>query len=388
MRRLNKSVWKVFLLTGIMLSLLGCEDDSFPVPEPSTQAKFDFTVDNSSIAPATVTFTNQSKNATSYHWDFGNGEESTEMNPSVTYSEAGNYTVTLTVGSENPDLHYNTLTYQKTIVIKDKPIRRLFFGERNAGNVRYVDLDDSPLPILQSFSHSGLGKPYGMCVDTTNAKVYVTDYRYQYMYRYNVDGSNVEILMTEPTPAFDSPFGIMVIDEKIYWADTAGIHRANLDGTNPEVHIDINPSTVPEMPLDLDYDPINQKFYFSNDKYEFSGGIFRINFDGTGLEELVTGTNGGALGIDYENDRMYYYDYDKGMCLNNLDGTDEVVFDASIAGMMCWGLAIDKDAGWIYYSDRVGMQIKRARLDGSGIEVFIPPEAEINPNAMAIDKAR
>jgi hypothetical protein len=56
--------------------------------------------------------------------------------------------------------------------------------------------------------------------------------------------------------------------------------------------------------------------------------------------------------------------------------------------MMTWGCAIDKYEGKIYYSNRVDMTVMRANLDGSGVETFIPAEAEINPNAMAIDKPR
>jgi len=47
--------------------------------------------------PATVQFTSTSTNATTYLWDFGNGDTSTEENPSVTYDNVGSYTVTLTV---------------------------------------------------------------------------------------------------------------------------------------------------------------------------------------------------------------------------------------------------------------------------------------------------
>jgi PKD repeat protein len=43
-----------------------------------------------------VTFTNTSKNATSYMWDFGDGGTSTEQNPVYTYAADGEYTVTLT----------------------------------------------------------------------------------------------------------------------------------------------------------------------------------------------------------------------------------------------------------------------------------------------------
>jgi hypothetical protein len=48
-----------------------------------------------------VSFINNSINATSYSWDFGDGNSSTELNPSHTYEQNGNYFVTLTATSEN-----------------------------------------------------------------------------------------------------------------------------------------------------------------------------------------------------------------------------------------------------------------------------------------------
>lgn len=46
--------------------------------------------------PLTVNFTNLSTGAASYSWDFGDTGSSTQANPSHTYTETGNYTVTLT----------------------------------------------------------------------------------------------------------------------------------------------------------------------------------------------------------------------------------------------------------------------------------------------------
>ena len=43
-----------------------------------------------------VSFTNASKNAQSYLWEFGDGDKSTEENPVHVYSKAGEYTVVLT----------------------------------------------------------------------------------------------------------------------------------------------------------------------------------------------------------------------------------------------------------------------------------------------------
>jgi len=45
--------------------------------------------------PATVSFSNQSNNATSFIWDFGDGTSSTQNSPSHTYTAYGDYTVKL-----------------------------------------------------------------------------------------------------------------------------------------------------------------------------------------------------------------------------------------------------------------------------------------------------
>ncbi|AKB37166.1 cell surface protein [Methanosarcina siciliae C2J] len=69
---------------------------SIPVePEPVAAFTADVT---DGTAPLTVNFTDQSTGTpTSWLWDFGDGANSTEQNPSHTYSAAGNYTVNLTV---------------------------------------------------------------------------------------------------------------------------------------------------------------------------------------------------------------------------------------------------------------------------------------------------
>ena len=48
------------------------------------------------ILPMTVFFTNFTTGATSYSWNFGDGHTSTATNPANSYSNAGNYSVTLT----------------------------------------------------------------------------------------------------------------------------------------------------------------------------------------------------------------------------------------------------------------------------------------------------
>jgi beta propeller repeat protein len=47
-------------------------------------------------APLSVQFTDQSQNAAQWDWEFGDGTNSTEQNPTHAYNETGQYTVTLT----------------------------------------------------------------------------------------------------------------------------------------------------------------------------------------------------------------------------------------------------------------------------------------------------
>jgi PKD repeat protein len=70
------------------------------------------------LAPLTVNFTNTSTGATNYSWSFGDGNISTSINPTNTYTNAGIYTVTLTaVGAGGT----NSITNVNYIVVTNPP---------------------------------------------------------------------------------------------------------------------------------------------------------------------------------------------------------------------------------------------------------------------------
>lgn len=52
-------------------------------------------------APLTVNFTDNTPNATSWLWDFGDGQTSTQQNPSHTYTAQGDYNVSLTANTSS-----------------------------------------------------------------------------------------------------------------------------------------------------------------------------------------------------------------------------------------------------------------------------------------------
>ncbi|MCF6407182.1 PKD domain-containing protein [Chitinophaga filiformis] len=61
----------------------------------------DFETDQKIICdvPATLKLTDKSQGATSWRWDFGNGQTSTLQNPSVTYNQLGYYGIQLTISN-------------------------------------------------------------------------------------------------------------------------------------------------------------------------------------------------------------------------------------------------------------------------------------------------
>ncbi|MBE0661580.1 MAG: choice-of-anchor J domain-containing protein [Bacteroidales bacterium] len=102
-------------LSLLFLSINACKEDEFDVPQASTQAKFDYEVrvividEELGIENYEVKLFNRSVLAKSLLWDFGNGATSTEENPVVIYTNAGRYTITLTVMPHNEGLHYSNL---------------------------------------------------------------------------------------------------------------------------------------------------------------------------------------------------------------------------------------------------------------------------------------
>ncbi|MEO1447993.1 MAG: S8 family serine peptidase [Bacteroidota bacterium] len=81
-----------------------CPRETVTLTARPIDAVADFTVDNNSPElpdNATVNFTDQSSNAMSYFWDFGDSTTSTDPSPQHAYMQPGTYAVSLTVTDAN-----------------------------------------------------------------------------------------------------------------------------------------------------------------------------------------------------------------------------------------------------------------------------------------------
>ncbi|GAB3519375.1 hypothetical protein GCM10027442_41070 [Emticicia fontis] len=77
---------------------------------PKPIAKFSF----NNIGDGKISFSNESENADSFKWDFGDGSTSTDKSPQHTYAKNGDFKITLDAVNKN-----GTTSFQKTITISN-----------------------------------------------------------------------------------------------------------------------------------------------------------------------------------------------------------------------------------------------------------------------------
>lgn len=125
----------LLMLTAVLVSgvFFSCSKDD----EDTIVVKSRFTVTNDEVDGFKVNIVNDSENATSYEWNFGDGSTvgtQTESTFSYSYAEAGTYTITLTAKNGN-----TTDVSTKEVVISGMTFKQFLSGTDAAGKVWHLD---------------------------------------------------------------------------------------------------------------------------------------------------------------------------------------------------------------------------------------------------------
>lgn len=196
-----------------------------------------------------------------------------------------------------------------------------------------------------------------------------------------MSGANVQSIVTTP----DHPFAIAVDrpEGKVYWTavNQAGIHRSNLDGTDVE---DVVTNGL-VAPTGLALDLVRGKFYWTD---QTLGVIRRADLDGSNVEDVIVSGLATPMGlaIDPRDDgKLYWAEYGGGKIRRaNLDGTsiEDIVTPASATPSR---VALDLLHDKVYW---VTIRIERADLDGSNVETVVDGGgATLEGVSLALDAA-
>ncbi|QSE98812.1 PKD domain-containing protein [Fulvivirga lutea] len=101
-------------ITLIATSIDGCNDKVVKtsyIKVNYVEAEFEIGETDSKCAPLLIDFTNNSKNATQYHWDFGDGAFSSSVDPIHVYSDIGQFDVTIIASDD--------IGCSDTLIVKD-----------------------------------------------------------------------------------------------------------------------------------------------------------------------------------------------------------------------------------------------------------------------------
>ena len=253
----------------------------------------------------------------------------------------------------------------------------IFWTDNNTGKIQRANLDGSN---VQDLVTQGLETPSGIVLDVAGGKMYWTDNRTNKIQRANLDGSNVQDLVTQ---GLRSPSGIAldVAGGKIYWTDydTEKIQRANLDGSNIEDLVTQGLYAPRGIVLDVGAG----KMYWTDSGT--GGKIQRANLDGSDVQDLVTQglRYPRSIALDVAGGKMYWTDNGTDKIQRaNLDGSN--IEDLVTQGLSNPnGIALDVAGGKIYWTDGRTDKIQRANLDGSNIEDLVTQGLE-TPSGIAI----
>lgn len=204
-------------------------------------------------------------------------------------------------------------------------------------------------------------------------KLYWTDSNLGTVHEANLDGSDAQTLISGLT----NPRGVEVDASggHLYFASGANVHRADLDGSNV---VTLYALTGPRH---LALDVAGNTLYWTE-----ASAIYAAPMSGTGTPQQLIGSLSQAvdLELDLDGGKIYWAESGSGTVKRaNVDGSG---LETIASGLdFPSGIALDVGAGKVYWSDRLSSDIRRASLDGSSVEtvVSVPNVQEVELDAGA-----
>ena len=275
----------------------------------------------------------------------------------------------------------------------DPTANKVYWIDPSANVIQRSNLDGSDIENLVTLGFSAV--PWGLALDVDAGFMYWTEATPGSIQRARLeipfgetadDRTDIETILSDDV---DSPRGLVVdsAGNRLFWTDagTDSIEQAALDGTNPS-------SVYPRrllLPAGIAVDVAGGKMYWGD---EDAHKIHRANLDGSNVEDLVYTCCIGPrdVALDLTHNKVYWTDVGtQSLKRANLDGSgleDLVTSNARDP----YGLVLDVPNDFMYWVDSAGPAIYRADLDGSNVTAVVTttemPTLD-DPRGLAMDTA-
>lgn len=206
---------------------------------------------------------------------------------------------------------------------------KVYWTDQATEKIQRSNLDGTGIEDVVTLG--GSSSPEGLALDSGSGKLYWADLGR--IRRANIDGTGVETIVSGLNAA--EGVALDLLSGKVYWTDIVGrkIQRSDLDGSNVEdlITASFDPAFTP---VALAVDPIDQHFYWT----EASRGasIRRANLDGTDMTTLISDSdltldNPLGISLDLQGGKLYWADHGTDTISRaNLDGSNpEIIIDSS-----------------------------------------------------------
>ncbi len=290
---------------------------------------------------------------------------STEISVELSFSGNLENDVTLTfIVPPRVIKDYNGPPLAAALPVTVKTGQQVLVPEFQRPSMYWINTDTDKIESLEPFDVV-TQQVTSLNIDAAGGKIYWADQGSSRgtIKRANLDGTNVEVLTTEPITA--SSLAVDTTDNKLYWIDsTQGkIHSANLNGENIR--------TITQTDNDIMHiavDAAGGKLYWT-DQYS----IWRVNLDGTNSEKVLTISRAYtyikgiavADGKIYWTERLAWWRTSGNIQRANLNGTNIETL-ATLLGTPT-GIAVDTVGGKVYWANSFG-GIQRMDINGGEIE--------------------
>ncbi len=277
--------------------------------------------------------------------------------------------------------------YMRTRMNGSEARDAIFFTSRESGNLYRMNLDGSAPTVVAS----GAGEVAYSFADPSRRRIYMVGWTpgARITYYDPLAGGGIALLHNGPGwggqgGAYDPDAGLFFVGR--YYAGVFSLQEQT-PGTWQHLVTAAQLSPMIGQRGQLQIDPVNQQVYF---RAAFNGScgkcrwIWRVNYDGSGLTQIIQANNGDALALDLAAGKMYFTDgddrYERDNTLNraNLDGSDhQVLLTLPPPFGHVRTFHLDLGSGKIYYHllsptvpGRYNYAVGRSNLDGSNFEII------------------